>query len=267
MSGGISSDIISPPPARPRDGPATSFEVDPIMTEILENSRNDNDFGLVLVVGWPPNPETLEKPYNALVKAMRSCFDDKDQEKGAYFYPLNSLHVTVATLHAFALETRDANRRAVLEREWRSLVVAASKRLEWPKQPLKLKVESCQIGSRAGILLWREETGGLERMRKCIREENRVRREQLEQAAISVDTLRIPGIIHSTVLRFPFPIVTDGNAVQEGFQRLVLPRLDEMFAKTTVEVDTAVLVCERTPYLHHPYDERHALETLSLTDE
>ena len=205
------------------------------MTEILENSRNDDDFGLVLVVGWPPNPATLQQPYNALVKAMRSCFDEKDQEKSAYFYPLSSLHVTVATLHAFTLETQDAKRRAVLEREWRSLVVAASKRLEWPKQPLKLKVESCQIGSRAGILLWREVTGGLERMRRCIREETMARRDQLENAAISVDSLRIPGIIHSSVLRFPFPVTTDGNVVQERFQRLVLPRLDEMFSKTTVE--------------------------------
>lgn len=253
------------PPARPRDGPATVFEVDPIMTEILA-SRKDQDFGLVLVVGWPPNKIALEAPYQALVQAVRSCFDEQDQLENAYFYPFDSLHVTVATLHAFTLQTRDANIRDVLAREWNNVVVGASKRPGWPKQPLKLEVESCQIGSRAGILLWRETTGGLERMRKCLADETKERQSQLQQAGISVDTLRIPGIVHTSFLRFPAPIASNGLELQERFQALVLPRLKQLFPQP-ITAHTAVLVCERTPYLHHPYDDRHALLSIELTDD
>ena len=251
-------------PARPRDGPSTTFEVDPVMTDIVSGQRND-DFGLVLVVGWPPNKDELQEPYHQLVNAMRSCFDPEDHNKGAYFYPFDSLHVTVATLHAFTLQTSDPNERALLEREWQSVVIAASERPEWPKEPLKLEIDSCQIGSRAGILLWKETTGGLERMRSCILNETMSRQEQLRQAGISIDTLRIPGIVHSSVLRFPVPITTNGEVVQERFQRNVLPRLEAIFS-VPITATTAVLVCERTPYLHHPFDDRHALQVVELTD-
>ena len=258
-----------PPPqsSRPRDGPATTFEVDQVMVEILDKKKGVNEnFGLVLVVGWPPNKGELERPLNELVEALRSCFDQEDREKNAYFYPIDSLHVTVATLHAFTLKTSDPDKRVVLEREWRNVVVAASKRPEWPKQPLKLEIDSCQIGSRAGILLWRETTGGLKNVRCCLQEETLRKQTQMEEAGVNVDTLQIPRIVHSTVLRFPSDITTNGEAVQERFQTNVLPRLTEIFTKP-ITANTAVLVCERTPYLHHPYDDQHALKTIKLTDE
>lgn len=249
----------------PRDGPATTFEVDLVMKDIVSGQRNNNDFGLVLVVGWPPNKHELQEPYHQLVNAMRSCFDHQDHDGSAYFYPLESLHVTVATLHAFTLQTRDANERTVLERTWQTVVLAASSSPQWPKKPLKLEIDSCQIGSRAGIVLWKETTGGLERMRCCIRNETMSRQAQLRESGISIDTLRIPGIVHTSVLRFTAPIVTDGNVVQERFQENVLQRLKDFFP-TPITVTTAVLVCERTPYLHHPFDEHHALQVVELTE-
>lgn len=95
---GASSVDAPPTTCRPRDGPATTFEVDPFMTEILASKSNNYDehyFGLVLVVGWPPQEE-MKRPYQALVQAMRSFFDKEDHEH-AYFCPLSSLHVTAAT--------------------------------------------------------------------------------------------------------------------------------------------------------------------------
>lgn len=265
MSGSTSAGA-PPTMSRPRDGPATTFEVDPVITEILASSQESNDhFGLVLVVGWPPKKE-LEEPYQELVQAVRSCFDEEDHGQGAYFYPFSSLHVTVATLHAFTLLTRDSKERAVLEQQWRKVVNAACQRPEWPKQTLKLEVDSCQIGSRAGILLWKETTGGLQRMRTCIQNETMKRQAELQEAGVIVETLRIPGIVHTSFLRFPFPITTKGEIVQERFQTNVLPRLRDMFGKP-ITADTVVLVCERTPYLHHPYDDLHALITIDMTDE
>jgi hypothetical protein len=206
----------------------------------------------------------MEAPYAAIVESIRSCFDDNDQ-KNAYFYPLDSLHITVATLHSFTLRTRDPKQRWILESAWRSVVLAASKRPEWPKHHLKLEIDSCQIGTRAGILLWRETTGGLDHVRTCLALEIVERESLFLKAGLPVDTLRIPGIIHSSILRYLSPIQTNGELLQERFRKTVLPRLKEMFPKP-VTASTAVLVCERTPYLHHPYDDRYALETLELTE-
>lgn len=136
--------------ARPRDGPATEFQVDPVMREILEaEGRSLDEFGLVLVTGWPPSPQ-LEQPYASFCAALRSCFND-DDSKSAYIYPFESIHVTVATLYPFTINRadRDAESRAKVEREWRAIVVGASKRPEWPTCPLQLQIDACQIGARA----------------------------------------------------------------------------------------------------------------------
>jgi hypothetical protein len=235
------------------------------MMEILRSDKGSmDDFGLVLVVGWPPNRDEMEAPYAAIVESLRSCFDENDEDN-AYFYPLESLHVTVATFHAFTLKTRDPEQRSILESAWRDVVLAASKRPEWPNHALKLEIDSCQIGTRAGILLWRETSGGLDQMRSCLARETVERESLFLKAGLTVDTLRIPGIIHSSILRYPSPIQTNGELLQERFRTNVLPRFKEIFPKP-VTASTAVLVCERTPYLHHPYDDKYALETLELTE-
>lgn len=100
-------------------------------------------------------------------------------------------------------------------------------------------------------------------MRYCVEQETLARQSSLEAAGLSSDTLRIPGIAHSSVLRYPFPIGTDGNLVQERFQANVVPKLKDFFPKP-IEAPTAVLVFEKTPYLHHPYDDKHALEIFDL---
>jgi hypothetical protein len=103
-------------------------------------------------------------------------------------------------------------------------------------------------------------------MRSCLARETAERESLFLKAGLSVDTLRIPGIIHSSILRYLSPIQTNGELVQEQFCTNVLPRLKGMFPKP-VTAPTAVLVCERTPYLHHPYNDKYALETLELTEE
>lgn len=48
-------------------------------------------------------------------------------------------------------------------------------------------------------------------MRSCIEKETMQRQAQLQEVGISVETLRVPGIVHSNVLRFPYPITTKGE--------------------------------------------------------
>lgn len=280
----------SAPSQKPRDGPALSFEADPHIEKLLplwraRMGRSDTDvlkdevrspigseFGLVLVAGWPPKLDVLGSPYAALVDSVQKCFEEEDLIEtdrssspgpAVYIYPAQHLHVTVATLHAFTVGTKSDDERDTLLRHWKKIVLDASKRNEWPREKLKIQISSAQIGSKAGILLWRETTGGLEMMRKCVADETEERRAELGTAGVDAGSLSIPPIVHSTFLRFDRVPATKGEFVQAKFQDLVLSRLKETFSDE-VEMNSAALVCERMPYMHIPYDEHHVLAAFPL---
>ncbi len=286
------NDQSTPPPqkaqqSKPRDGPATVFDADPMVSDIF-NGKDGDYFGLVLVTNWPPLPTSaMEGPYQDFLGAVRSCFQDEDiaatssnetssanksvSLPAVYLYPTMHLHITVATFvpatkvvgtnetdNSFATkELRDAKRAEAL-----GLVEAASKLPEWPTEPLQLVVDSAQIGKRAGILLWKDLSGGLEAMRNCLR-----------KASTDASTPIIPGIIHSTFLRFASLPQTPGEKVQEAFQSKIQGRLGQDFfrdaASSTkplvLRANTVKLACESTPYMHIPKDDEHVLWSTELT--
>jgi hypothetical protein len=255
----------------PRDGPATTFQADPLANELVAWKTNGDackpdTFGLVLVVGWPPNLGEVKAPHESLLRCIRKCFDSEDLEGSnapVYLYGPECLHVTIATLHSVLIGTKDPREREKISKYWRKTVVSASRRPEWPKSPLKLTIKSSQIGSAAGILLWNELTGGAEAMRKCVADEVTDNRSELQAVGICVDTLQIPNILHTTFLRFNRVPATKGETVQARFREYVLPKLEGMFSYPITFRD-ARLVCEKVPYMHIPDDSDHVLETFHL---
>ena len=276
--------------SKPRDGPATVFEADPMVSDIFTGQDGDY-FGLVLVANWPPSPTSdMEGPYQDFLGAVKSCFRDEDVVAAAtssdttstdstaslpsvYLYPTRHLHITVATFvpatkivgknntNSFSTkELRDAKRAQALD-----LLQAASKLPEWPTEPLQLVVDSAQIGKRAGILLWKDLSGGIAAIRNCLRTAS-------TEASIPI----IPGIIHSTFLRFSRTPQTPGEKVQEAFESKIKGRLGTDFfhdADSTtssrkplvLRANTVKLACESTPYMHIPKDDEHVLWSTELT--
>jgi hypothetical protein len=58
-------------------------------------------------------------------------------------------------------------------KQWKEVLIKATSLEEWPiqEEPIKLQVESAQIASTAGVLLWKEENDGkIERMRNCLQQ-------------------------------------------------------------------------------------------------
>jgi hypothetical protein len=265
---------------RPQDGPATSFQADPMVQALF--SKEDDYFGLVLVAGWPPNLEVLDPPYQEFLKVVRQCFskeedgaadDDSSSDEAAddgtsayYLYPTRYLHVTVATLYPTQKRSAGVDYDQ-LKAQYTELVQAAAKRPKWPTTPLQFQIHSTQLGSKAGILLWTERTGGLQRMRDCLR--------QQEAASSSVVQIHsIPGIVHSTFLRFAqVPSTPSGSVIQQRFQSLVVPKIKGIFSNTDTTATTIVasttvkLVCATTPYMHIPNDDQHVLCTVTLFSE
>jgi hypothetical protein len=133
------------------------------------------------------------------------------------------------------------------------------------------------LGSQAGILLWKDESGGMRAARECLREAAAAVRAEITAAAATssggeseesewLGRLDVPPIVHSTFLRYCSPPRTDGAAVQRRFRADVLSRLGEFFPEPFC-VPVATLVCERTPYVHIPFDNHHVLATLIFNDE
>jgi hypothetical protein len=84
-------------------------------------TKEDDYFGLMLMAGWPPNPDVIDPPYSTLLESICPCFlDDSDatvagtvaaddDPPSVYLYPSKYLYVTVATLHPLQKQNEGVN--------------------------------------------------------------------------------------------------------------------------------------------------------------
>ena len=240
------------------DGSAIAFQADPFISDLYNQQKPY--YGLVLTSGWPPSPG-MKESYEQWINLVRNCFDPKDlsgETPPVYLYPGDHLHVTIATFYPITPRDDKNNNDDFyldMETKWKQVVQAASQRPEWPSEPIQLQAKTSQIGTKAAIIMWDEITGGIQAMRSCLQQEARDR--QLEMA-------NIPGIVHSSFLRFhQIPLSSEGDVVQTKFRMDVLPQLPSIFSKPFVATDVK-LACERKPYMHIPCDESHVFLTIPL---
>jgi uncharacterized protein len=261
---------------QPRDGPAVSFEPDPLVLRLLLSSEGQHPlFSLCLVAGWPPrltNSESFQLAYERFCAAVEQCWDDLDRSAdkqnpaSVYFYPYEHLHVTVATFHRPGLENVPLETQVTLRKLWSQVVEHATQDQLWPTEPFSLQIDSAQIGTRAGILLWNDDTGGLSTMRQCLRRAVSAIKTAAESQEVVqfLESLDVPSIVHSTFLRFREAPHTDGALVQQRFSETVLPSIGNFFPEQ-FKIPVATLVCERTPYMHIPFDDHHVFASTFFT--
>jgi uncharacterized protein len=261
---------------RPRDGPAVKFEPDPLVRRLVTDEEQRPLFSLCLVAGWPSMfgniDDKLREAYNRFRDAVRQCWDSSDLQgdrknpAAVYFYPASSLHVTVATLFRGG-ETVPEERQCELKRLWSELLERAAKDRLWPTKHFALRIDSAQIGARAGILLWNDESGGISAMRQCLRRAVSTMKAAAESSEIVqfLDLLDVPPIVHSTFLRFYESPQTDGATLQDRFAVRVLSQIRDYFP-VRYKIALVALVCERSPYMHIPYDKLHVIETKFFTN-
>lgn len=247
------------------DGPATTFVPDPFVKDLVTLSTDYH--GLVVTAMWPPPQRLMEIYSNKFLPEIEKCFDEVDlprddgpshqREASVYLYPAESLHVTIATLTPIIQRdsTKDIHYYHKLNKQWRHLLETASKHDDWPKEGLQLVYDNAQIGTKAGIILWRETTGGLNKIRECIAR-------QAELGGLKIRN--IPPIVHSTFLRFQSVPQTDGNVVQDRFATIVKPKLQDIFSSSSFEASWTKMICEWSPYMHTPDDDDHVLSTVHI---
>jgi len=228
-----------------------------------------------LVAGWPPEPSAIDGPYTEFLESVKACFDKLDLEAtttisnendsisipAVYFYPSIHLHLTLATFspaeRTSSHHLRSPQEFVEFKTTYTRLVQEASKQHDWPKAPIQLVMKSTQLGSKAGIILWEDISGTVQRIRGCL---------QQVAARRDLNIFAIPGIIHSTFLRFSQVPTTTGHLIQERYQKIVVPHIQKVFLEPIVAT-TIKLVVESTPYMHIPDDEEHCLLTVTLGDD
>lgn len=150
--------------AIPIDGPSTQFYADPLVISTYEGESAF--FNLVLVAGWPFAMEQIDRPYQEFIGLVRTCFDPDDlagDHPNVYLYNAHCLHITVATFFPICKKATMEGEDEHLANKFKHLLQAASQLPEWPTQPLQFKLASTQLGTKAGILLWNELTGGMDK--------------------------------------------------------------------------------------------------------
>ena len=93
-------------------------------------------------------------------------------------------------------------RRLALATKWKQVVRRASTSEDWPRRPLELELDAAQIRNRAGIFLWKEHTGGIAQMRRCLQVAANQHDEDDDDDELFTSTLKIPDIIHTTFVRY-----------------------------------------------------------------
>lgn len=263
------------PTNKPRDKASTKFEVDkwiPLLTQtnVVDKNPSNDLFGIVLVANWPPRDSFVE-PYEKLIHNIQDCFDPQDHMvdnddgvPAVYIYPPRTLHITIATFTPFFTSNLEpcAKKKELYARTCTEIINRCHSRQDWPKDPFTVEIETAQIGSKAGILLWNNPDQKVEKIRRIVKEEYDFMLEE-DPVALNRQEIVIPNIIHSTFLRFGRIPVTKGEDVQKRFQD-VIGGIQESFGKITV--DSMRLAVERIPYMHIPCDDRHVLVSLLTTE-
>lgn len=250
-----------------------AFEADEWIGLLSQQEQESNGseqghlFGVVVVANWPPK-ESIMRPYSELLPKIKTYFDPEDyaplcQHKppAVYFYPPQTLHITIATFCPFTapeISDRDEYSRAC-----KTIMESAFARQDWPNKPFSIEIERVNVGCKAAIFLWENKDGTIGTMRKIIQEEYD-KFSKKNPASLNHRDLIVPGIIHSSFIRFGRAPKTNRVHVQQKFEEDA-QQIKDHFGK--VQVDSVRLAVERIPYMHIPFDDKHVLTSFQSSVE
>ena len=225
--------------AKVEDSISTEFLVDPLVKAVY--NKEDDYFNLVVMAPWPKmQAEGGPRPFTTFMEGVKQCYDDEDlagSSPNVFLYDRKFLHVTIAT--CCTNHKRHAGRDyEKWKRDFCHVVKSAAQRCTWPREKLRLEYESTKLTAKAGILLWKETTGGIAAMREAILDEARTQMMPLHH---------IPDIVHTTFLRYHKVPETSFGTVQQSFQNYVLPHAARVF-ESGLDLDKVLVVTETTPY-------------------
>lgn len=185
------------------------IQADPVLSSLyLPTTPSQPVFGLVLTV-LHPAPSFLESFYSTFRSRLQSLLRASDVPDTSYLlYPPESLHCTIATLRPFRKPTPEHPENTI--RFWADMLERAAQMPDWPRASeltFAYLRDPKVFGNGVGVLLHDDWYGAIGAMRNCLREafaEQKGRNGTADFATDDVDMgdVKIPDIVHSTVLRW-----------------------------------------------------------------
>ena len=224
----------------------------PTVARLATGDRFDgeNVCGLVLVCAWPMPPDVQEQAA-ALCEELRA-----ELPSAVYVYPPSTLHITIATLRAFANGPMDPPEVEACVALWIPILDAARASPAWPTRwPFRVRMDSPTLEGAAGIWRYADLDGSVSAMRSALRgaiadvgglavegggDRSLGRPPAGAAAAAGGGAPHIPDIVHSTVVRWAAE-PGDRSAAAGAFDRA---------ARRELSVERAAAVFERVPYMH-----------------
>jgi hypothetical protein len=209
-------------------------------------------WGLNLNLASPP-PKELVDAYEVLRRELSATM----RGSGAYLYPAEFLHCTAASPAPFtACGLASDEERGRYERAWaQALRDCCEPDAGYPAAPFPLIYARASLGNAAGIFEIEDPTGAVARVRSVVRAcMDHPALAELDASVgeaggiVARGGFKVPGIIHSTFLRFGAPAepgVADA-AIQADFEAAVAAA----WKPVTVMCDRLLLVRETVPYMH-----------------
>eukprot|EP00667_Euglena_gracilis_P018538 EG_transcript_19704 len=205
-------------------------------------------FGLIVAMQAPPVSTVFQEQLQAITRHIISI------EPGvAYVYPHNAVHSTVACIvnfmHNQARFTPEVRRRYVAS--WLSALRPCAEAAGFPKAAFSVTYGAPQLSGRAAFFPIQDPSHAVTAVRRCIRQAIDTDASLKPAGLDMTDDVRIPGILHSTLLRFR-KAPRDAEQWQAAFLRVAAS-----WRPVAVEVRAMHLAVEDRPYMHTVKDSAH----------
>lgn len=217
----------------------------------LARGERPQVFGLICAIGYPPTAE-LQRAYDIFRRNCTEAWNARPilSADDYFLYQGSSLHCTVATFHSFK-ESASLDVQTLVS-FWDELLTRAKSFPEWPTRGCVQVAGAHLDAAGAGYLLLNDVDSCVKRLRECIAKACDsfvgVIDGFASDKAELVSRIRIPGIVHATVLRWrrdiKFTRAADFYKLAEDFRSSFTTE-----CSVRIPVNHAALVREESPYM------------------
>lgn len=226
------------------------IQKDPTFCQFLNGGQAISVFSLLLTL-LNPIPQPLSSSFQAFTTSLGAKLDAAGVNRSHYLlYSAQSFHCSIATLHHYSSST-PRNPNAVTE-AWGHLVENFIRSDSWPpSHTTYLRVTGVKVcPDGVVVLLYEDHDNLISTLRKWL-DDMRTDNQGKYDHGMDPYRVRIPGIYHSTVLRWrETPIVGHSGFSTDQLQSLADAAFTETFEPgLMVQVNEVSVVREHLPYM------------------
>lgn len=225
---------------------------DPVLaSRIRSPDTTDPVFGLVVTV-LHPAPPSLLSVYGKFRSHLQSRLAASGIPESAYLlYPDDSIHCTVVTVHPFHKQIHGGPED--ITKFWSNILERSTQLPGWPPVNRRTTVHLIEprvCNDGVGVLLFNDTSGAIANMRKCLKEAfSRLEDAELQAlGGISVEGVKIPNIVHSTILRWRASPHLSITQLQNLFNDAYAESVQKQEPKS-IDVGNVCLLREWEPYM------------------